>query len=270
MDKLEAMEMAAEREMGALDESHRQQTKILEDKVEEWRNESMNLRQQLAAADNEVEFRVAQVEEKCLTINALQEQLAATNEVICGMRSAISYLKARLSAICYYFASPLPLGQAGFPTGIEIKDAIKRGEKALSSSPTCPHKEEAELNKKLYAETQEVYAFSVKTENDLREQLAATTEEMERWKAMIGGVAAVCTLDSGCQFKALQAQLAKARSEGMKLSQERQNEMYAAIHNSIVDVRIKLELQPKEDVILAQAIGEIWRLQKRVLGLLKE
>ena len=177
MDKLEAMEMAAEREMGALDESHRQQTKILEDKVEEWRNESMNLRQQLAAADNEVEARVG---EKCLTINALQEQLAATNEVICGMRSAISYLKARLSAICYYFASPLPLGQAGFPTGIEIKDAIKRGEKALSSSPTCPHKEEAELNKKLYAETQEVYAFSVKTENELRDQLAVSKDEVER------------------------------------------------------------------------------------------
>ena len=147
----------------------RQQTKILEDKVEEWRNESMNLRQQLAAADNEVEFRVAQVEEKCLTINALQEQLAATNEVICVMKKVLER-----------FASGTIWSEVADDSrsaNLRIMDLAKQ---ILSSVLTCPHKEEADLNKKLYKETQEVYAFSVKTENDLRDQLAVSKEEVER------------------------------------------------------------------------------------------
>lgn len=124
-------------------ESLRQQAKTLEDKIEEWRNECMNLRQQLAS------HGPCHGPEDCPEAG-LQEQLATS-------------------------------------------------------------KEEVELNKKLYEEAREVYAFSVQTQNDLRDQLAASEEEVERWKAMISGAAAVCTLDSGCQFKVLQAQLARMR-----------------------------------------------------------
>ena len=53
----------------------------------------------------------------------------------------------------------------------------------------------------------------------------------------------------------------------MKLSQKKRDAMYAAIYSSLMDARVKLKLEPKDDIILAQVEHEIWRKQKRALGL---
>lgn len=53
----------------------------------------------------------------------------------------------------------------------------------------------------------------------------------------------------------------------MRISQKRRAELYRAIHNGIVDVRIKLKLPAKEDVMLAQVESEIWRNQKKTLDI---
>ena len=52
----------------------------------------------------------------------------------------------------------------------------------------------------------------------------------------------------------------------MRISAKRRQEMYRAIHDAIVDVRIELKLSPKDDVKLAQVEHEIWRRQKEALG----
>jgi hypothetical protein len=57
------------------------------------------------------------------------------------------------------------------------------------------------------------------------------------------------------------------KCNSMKISQKRSDELYKAIHDSIVDVRISLKLPAKDDVTLAQVEHEIWRKQKQVLGL---
>jgi len=54
---------------------------------------------------------------------------------------------------------------------------------------------------------------------------------------------------------------------GMKISQKKRDELYAAIHDEIVSVRIKLKLPSKDDVTLAQVELAIWVKQKRALGL---
>lgn len=53
----------------------------------------------------------------------------------------------------------------------------------------------------------------------------------------------------------------------MKMSEKRRSDLYAAIHEAIVDVRVKLKLPAKDDHVLAQVINEIWRRQKGVLNL---
>ena len=53
----------------------------------------------------------------------------------------------------------------------------------------------------------------------------------------------------------------------MKISKKTRAEIYKAIHDGIVDVRIKLKLPANEDVILAQVEHKIWDAQKRALGL---
>ena len=53
----------------------------------------------------------------------------------------------------------------------------------------------------------------------------------------------------------------------MKLSQNRKDAMYAAIHSEITDTRITLKLSPKDDFTLAQVERRIWRKQKIALGL---
>ncbi len=56
----------------------------------------------------------------------------------------------------------------------------------------------------------------------------------------------------------------------MKISKKMQEELYRAIHSTIVDVRIKLKLTAKDDVTLAQVEHKIWSAQKQALGLSSE
>ena len=53
----------------------------------------------------------------------------------------------------------------------------------------------------------------------------------------------------------------------MYISRKTRDELYRAIHHSIVDVRIALKLSPKDDVTLAQVEHTIWAKQKQVLKL---
>lgn len=53
----------------------------------------------------------------------------------------------------------------------------------------------------------------------------------------------------------------------MKLSHKKRNELYAVLHEEIVNVRIKLKLPAKDDVTLAQVEHAIWVKIKRVLGM---
>lgn len=54
------------------------------------------------------------------------------------------------------------------------------------------------------------------------------------------------------------------------ISKKNREALYRAIHEEIVDVRIKLKLSPKDDYTLAQVESAIWAKQKVVLGLTKE
>lgn len=53
----------------------------------------------------------------------------------------------------------------------------------------------------------------------------------------------------------------------MRISKKVLDGLYQAIHTELVDVRIRLKLPPKDDVILAQVEHAIWMKQKRALGL---
>jgi len=53
----------------------------------------------------------------------------------------------------------------------------------------------------------------------------------------------------------------------MKVSKKLVDELYGAIHAEIVSVRIRLKLQPKDDVLLAQVEHAIWEEQKRAMKL---
>ena len=53
----------------------------------------------------------------------------------------------------------------------------------------------------------------------------------------------------------------------MYISRKTRDELYRAIVDSIVDVRIALKLTPKDDVTLAQAGHAIWAKQKQALKL---
>lgn len=53
----------------------------------------------------------------------------------------------------------------------------------------------------------------------------------------------------------------------MKISQKTKEALYRAIHEAIVDVRIRLALSDKDDGILAHTIYSIWEEQKRILGI---
>jgi hypothetical protein len=50
----------------------------------------------------------------------------------------------------------------------------------------------------------------------------------------------------------------------MRISNKNQSKLYKAIHDPIVDLRIKLRLSSDKDVLLAQVEHEIWRRQKEV------
>jgi hypothetical protein len=53
----------------------------------------------------------------------------------------------------------------------------------------------------------------------------------------------------------------------MKMSRKRKDELYAAIHDEMVNIRMNLNLPPRDDVRLAQVEHAIWKRQKQVLGL---
>ena len=53
----------------------------------------------------------------------------------------------------------------------------------------------------------------------------------------------------------------------MKMSEKRREKLYRAIHYAIRDVRIELKLPAKDDHKLAQIEHQIWREQKKALGL---
>lgn len=48
----------------------------------------------------------------------------------------------------------------------------------------------------------------------------------------------------------------------MKISKKKQEEIYAAILEEIVGIRIALKLSPKDDVKLAQVETNIWRIKE--------
>lgn len=52
-----------------------------------------------------------------------------------------------------------------------------------------------------------------------------------------------------------------------KVSKRTQRELYAAIHETIVDVRLLFKDQGYDDYTMAQVIDLIWSKQKRVLGI---
>ena len=53
------------------------------------------------------------------------------------------------------------------------------------------------------------------------------------------------------------------------MNEKRREKLYRAIHDAIVDIRIELKLSGKDDWKLAQIEHQIWREQKKVLGLEK-
>ena len=53
----------------------------------------------------------------------------------------------------------------------------------------------------------------------------------------------------------------------MRMSSKRRQELYGAIRDSIMDIRIELKLMPNQDHSLAQVENKIWAKQKKVLGL---
>jgi len=53
----------------------------------------------------------------------------------------------------------------------------------------------------------------------------------------------------------------------MKLSQRKRAAAYAAIHRTIVDLRISLKLTPERDAEVAQVEHELWRRLKLALDI---
>lgn len=51
----------------------------------------------------------------------------------------------------------------------------------------------------------------------------------------------------------------------MRISEKTKLELYVAIHNRILDLRINLKLPPNQDFEVAQVIHKIWTAQKKVL-----
>lgn len=51
----------------------------------------------------------------------------------------------------------------------------------------------------------------------------------------------------------------------MKISQKKKEELYKAIREPIVDIRIALKLSANDDFILAQIENEIWKQLKYIL-----
>jgi hypothetical protein len=56
----------------------------------------------------------------------------------------------------------------------------------------------------------------------------------------------------------------------MKISQKRRDELYGAIHNEVLKIRMQLQLPANKDWRLAQVEHEIWAQQKRVLGIIND
>lgn len=53
----------------------------------------------------------------------------------------------------------------------------------------------------------------------------------------------------------------------MRISKKKQQELYDAIHNEIIRIRMLLRLTANQDVALAQIEHRIWSKMKVVLGL---
>ena len=53
----------------------------------------------------------------------------------------------------------------------------------------------------------------------------------------------------------------------MRISQKTRDELYGAIFEEITSARIKLKLNPEQDLILLQVESSIWDKQKQVLKL---
>ena len=51
----------------------------------------------------------------------------------------------------------------------------------------------------------------------------------------------------------------------MKISPEKRVELYLAIHENIMDTRVKLKLSANDDFVLSQTIDKIWNDVKLVL-----
>ena len=98
----------------------------------------------------EVKFRTGQVEEKCLTIESLTQQLAAKEEVLCGTRKALNDM-----APCRFRLEVVK----GKPERVHAESCPKC--QALSSFCPCPHKQKAE---KQLAEAKELAQSILKYE----------------------------------------------------------------------------------------------------------
>ena len=66
-----------------------------------------------------------------------------------------------------------------YEENIRANDAVKCRDAEVSTLRQ-QFKEEVDLYKKLYEETQEVYAFAVRTENELRDELAQMRKALEK------------------------------------------------------------------------------------------
>lgn len=75
-------------------------------------------------------------------IESLRQQLAAKDSTICGLRAALENMIDLWTRYCA-------------PRKVEFDSQIIEAREALSSSPTCPHKEEVEYQKKRVSELEE-------------------------------------------------------------------------------------------------------------------
>ena len=117
------------------------------------------LNKQLADSKGEIDVLNHIIADKWQTkVADLEKELAAKDATICGMREIQADIRRSLS--CSFSPD-------------DRRKWLAYVDGLFASSPTCPYKEEAELYKSLYVDVQEVYALSVKKENELQAQLAA-------------------------------------------------------------------------------------------------
>ena len=99
--------------------------------------QQIDLQAEIESLRIELKFRTGQVEEKCLTIESLVQQLASANEAICGMKEALELASKSVDQLEKAAAFSDLLGGYRLDTSTVILTA-------LSSAPVCRHKEVAE------------------------------------------------------------------------------------------------------------------------------